>query len=40
MNPVKQVLDLNEEYLDLNNKVFEPYIMTDEKLYEKYKNKK
>jgi len=37
MNPVKQVLDLNDEYLDRNNKVFEPYIMTDEKLYEKYK---
>ena len=25
MNPVKQVLDLNKEYLELNNSIFEYY---------------
>ena len=40
MNPVKQVLDLNVEYLEQTNNIFNQYIMTDEQLYEfmkKYK---
>ena len=35
MNPVKQVLDLNESSLEENNKIFEEYLETDKKLYEK-----
>ncbi len=34
MNPVKQVLDLNSEYLETTQMIFDEYIMTDEKLYE------
>lgn len=40
MNPVKQVLDLNIEYLDKTQKIFDEFIMDDTKLYEymeKYK---
>ena len=33
MNPVKQVLDLNESSLEENNKIFEEYLETDKKLY-------
>ena len=35
MNPVKQVLDLNESSLEENNLIFDKYIETDIKLYEK-----
>ena len=34
MNPVKQVLDLNTEYLIETEKIFNRYIVTDEQLYE------
>jgi len=34
MNPVKQVLDLNTEYLKQTEIIFDKYITTDEKLYE------
>ena len=40
MNPVKQVLDLNTEYLEKTEEIFNRYIVTDEQLYEymsKYK---
>ena len=40
MNPVKQVLDLNSEYLETTQMIFDKYVVTDEKLYEymsKYK---
>ena len=34
MNPVKQVLDLNTEYLEKTEEIFNRYIVTDEQLYE------
>ena len=40
MNPVKQVLDLNTQYLTLTQTIFNSYIVTDDMLYkdmEKYK---
>ena len=40
MNPVKQVLDLNKQYLTLTQTIFNSYIVTDDMLYkdmEKYK---
>ena len=40
MNPVKQVLDLNTQYLTLTQTIFDSYIVTDDMLYEdmlKYK---
>ena len=40
MNPIKQVLDLNKQYLTLTQTIFDSYIVTDDMLYEdmlKYK---
>ena len=34
MNPVKQVLDLNTEYLEKTEEIFNRYIVTDDMLYE------
>ena len=33
MNPVKQVLDLNTQYLTLTQKIFDSYIINDDMLY-------
>ena len=38
MNPVKQVLDLNKEYLTLTQNIFDKYNITDDMLY-KYMEK-
>jgi len=34
MNPVKQVLDLNTDYLENTKVIFDRYIVTDDQLYE------